>query len=33
MFEGRFHRVVVIDNQRFFVGIVTSLDLLGAFPR
>jgi CBS domain-containing protein len=33
MFEGRFHRVVVIDNKRFPVGIVTSLDLLGAFPR
>jgi CBS domain-containing protein len=33
MFEGRFHRVVVVDDQRFPVGIVTSLDLLGAFPR
>jgi len=33
MSEGRFHRVVVVDRERFPVGMITSLDLLGVFPR
>ena len=33
MFEGRIHRIVVIDTQRFPIGIITSMDMLGAFPR
>jgi CBS domain-containing protein len=33
MFERRIHRVVVVDDGRFPIGIITSLDLLGAFPR
>lgn len=33
MFEGRFHRVVVVDAQRYPIGIITSMDMLGAFPR
>jgi CBS domain-containing protein len=33
MFEGRFHRVVVVDDSRFPVGMITSLDLLGTYPR
>lgn len=33
MSEGRIHRVVVVDESRFPVGIVTSLDMVGAFPR
>lgn len=32
MFENRIHRVVVVDKERFPVGIITTLDLLGAFP-
>lgn len=32
MYEGRIHRVVVIDEERFPVGIITSLDLLGMYP-
>lgn len=32
MFEGRIHRVIVVDGGQFPVGIVTSLDLLGVFP-
>ncbi len=32
MFLRRIHRVVVIDSERFPVGIITSLDLLGVFP-
>ncbi len=33
MCEGRIHRVVVVDEGRFPVGIVTTLDLLAVFPR
>jgi CBS domain-containing protein/copper chaperone CopZ len=29
MFERRIHRVVVVDGERFPLGIITSLDLLG----
>jgi CBS domain-containing protein len=29
MFEGRIHRVIVIDRDKRPVGIITSLDLLG----
>ncbi|MGD9789193.1 MAG: CBS domain-containing protein [Phycisphaerales bacterium] len=29
MFEGRIHRVIVIDHDKRPVGIITSLDLLG----
>jgi CBS domain-containing protein len=32
MFENRIHRVVVVDAEGFPIGIITSLDLLGAFP-
>ena len=32
MFESRIHRVVVVDQERFPIGIITSLDLLGVFP-
>jgi CBS domain-containing protein len=32
MFDRRIHRVIVVDRENFPVGIVTSLDLLGAFP-
>lgn len=32
MFEKRIHRVVVVDNQDYPIGIITSMDLLGAFP-
>lgn len=31
MFQKRIHRVVVVDQERFPLGIITSLDLLGAF--
>lgn len=31
MFEKRIHRVVVVDDEKYPVGIITSLDLLGAF--
>lgn len=31
MFEKRIHRVVVVDQEKFPLGIITSLDLLGAF--
>jgi len=33
MFESRIHRVVVVDEERFPVGIITSLDLLGTYPQ
>jgi len=33
MFEKRIHRVIVVDEARFPLGIITSLDLLGAFPK
>jgi len=32
MFEKCVHRVIVVDHERFPLGIITSLDLLGAFP-
>ncbi|MCW5777621.1 MAG: CBS domain-containing protein [Phycisphaeraceae bacterium] len=32
MSEARVHRAVVIDEEKFPIGIVTSLDLLRAFP-
>ena len=32
MFEKRIHRIIVVDHDRFPVGIITSLDLLGVFP-
>ncbi len=32
MFEKRIHRVIVVDGERFPIGMITSLDLLGAFP-
>lgn len=33
MFEKRIHRVIVVDEAQFPIGIITSLDLLGAFPK
>ncbi|MBX3378291.1 MAG: CBS domain-containing protein [Phycisphaeraceae bacterium] len=33
MFERRIHRVIVADDDRFPMGIVTSLDILGAYSR
>ncbi len=33
MFEKRVHRVIVADDEKFPVGIITSMDLLGAFPQ
>jgi CBS domain-containing protein len=33
MAESRIHRVVVVDDERYPIGIVTSLDLLGVWPR
>ena len=32
MFEQRVHRVIVTDSDRFPVGIITSMDMLGFFP-
>ena len=32
MFEKRIHRVIVVDHDKFPIGIITSLDLLGVFP-
>ena len=32
MYRSRVHRVVVVDEERFPVGIITSLDLLGVYP-
>ena len=32
MAEERVHRVIVVDDQRLVLGVVTSLDLLKAFP-
>lgn len=32
MYEHRIHRVVVADEERFPLGIITSLDLLRVFP-
>jgi CBS domain-containing protein len=33
MFEGRIHRVIVADEAKFPLGIITSLDLLGVFSQ
>lgn len=33
MYERRIHRVIIADEERFPLGIVTSLDLLGVFPK
>lgn len=33
MFDRRIHRVIVVDEDRFPVGIITTLDLLGVFNR
>ena len=33
MFEKRVHRVIVADDEKFPLGIITSMDLLGAFPQ
>jgi len=33
MAEKRIHRVIVADDERFPVGIITTLDLLGLIPR
>ena len=33
MFERRIHRVIVTDDEKFPIGIITSMDLLGAFPQ
>ena len=33
MYEGRIHRVIVVDSGGGPLGIITSLDMLGAFPR
>lgn len=31
MYDKRIHRVIVADDERFPLGIITSMDLLGAF--
>ncbi len=33
MFEHRVHRVIVADSEGFPLGIITSMDMLGAFAR
>lgn len=33
MVENHIHRVIVVDEERHVLGIVTSLDLLRVFPR
>lgn len=33
MFEKRMHRVIVTNDEGFPIGIITSMDLLGFFPR
>lgn len=33
MFEKRVHRVIVVDDEKFPLGIITTMDLLGAFPQ
>ena len=33
MFDKRIHRVIVADDEKFPIGIITSMDLLGAFPK
>jgi len=32
MYDRRIHRVIIVDEEHMPVGIVTSLDVLGAFP-
>jgi CBS domain-containing protein len=32
MVEHRIHRIIVVDEERFPLGIITTLDLLGVFP-
>lgn len=33
MYERRIHRVIVVDDEMFPIGIITSMDLLGYFGR
>lgn len=33
MYDKRVHRVIVTDDEKFPLGIITSLDLLGVFSR
>lgn len=33
MFDKRIHRVIVADDGKYPIGIITSMDLLGAFPQ
>ncbi|MHC4976185.1 MAG: CBS domain-containing protein [Planctomycetota bacterium] len=33
MHEARMHRVIVVDGERFPLGVITSLDLIGALSR
>ena len=33
MFDSRIHRVVVVDEEKFPLGVITSLDLLGTYPQ
>jgi CBS domain-containing protein len=33
MYGARIHRIIVIDERRYPVGIITSLDIAGAFAR
>jgi len=33
MYDKRIHRVIVADEEKFPLGIITSMDLLGAFAR
>jgi CBS domain-containing protein len=33
MFEKHIHRVIVADDEKFPLGIITSMDLLGVFPQ
>jgi CBS domain-containing protein len=32
MVERRIHRAIVVDSENFPLGVITTLDLLGAFP-
>lgn len=32
MYENRIHRVIVVDGGKYPIGIITSMDLLSAFP-
>jgi CBS domain-containing protein len=33
MHERRIHRIIVVDDEKFPIGIITSLDMLGAYPQ